>query len=73
MDDVPLCKRLTTNMINFSQLCYHGPKVNPTEGEGFVSNEKNEVLMRKLGKRQLLVVDTLLKFLLIHMLNEKGR
>ncbi|MCI13916.1 gag-pol polyprotein, partial [Trifolium medium] len=46
LDDVLLVKGLTANLISISQLCDQGLKVNFTEGECLVSNDKNEVVMR---------------------------
>ena len=39
-------KGITTNLISISQLCDQGLKVNFTESECLVTNEKNEVVMK---------------------------
>lgn len=44
-------KGLTTNIINISQLCYQGLKVNFTKSEFLVTNENNDILMRGIRSK----------------------
>jgi hypothetical protein len=46
LDNVLLVKGLTANLINITQLCDQGLKVNFTKLECLVTDEENDVLMR---------------------------
>jgi hypothetical protein len=46
LENVLLVKGLTANLIDISQLCDQGLKVNFTKSECLVSNEEGELLMR---------------------------